>query len=265
MIHTQHTITANGQQAPLVTYLLDTTAELNGGKDRPLVIICPGGGYEFTSDREAEPIAIRLNAAGVHAAVLRYSVKPARFPTALLQLASSVSLVRAQASRWHVDVRRVFVMGFSAGGHLAASLATLWNKGPLAQDPSLEPEACRPDGLLLAYPVISSGEFAHRGSIDALIAGKPELLETVSLETQVDAQTPPAFIWHTGADGAVPVENSLLFAGALRRAGVPFELHVFRRGDHGLSLSSAETAGPGEIPPEEVAAWMDLAIRWIRL
>jgi acetyl esterase/lipase len=262
MTHSIHEISVNGQTASLYTYLLDTPKELNGGQKRPVIVICPGGGYVMTSDREAEPIAIQMNAAGFNAVILRYSVKPAVFPTALIQLAKAVAMVREHTDDWNIDANRVFVMGFSAGGHLAASLGVLWNKGIIPAEPSLSPANIKPAGLILAYPVISSGALAHKGSMDNLIAGKHELLETISLEKQVDKDTPPAFIWHTCEDGSVPVENSLLFASALRRHGVPFELHVYQYGGHGLSLASAETGNPQ--PPPNVDTWVDLTVNWIR-
>ncbi|GHT63938.1 acetylesterase [Spirochaetia bacterium] len=265
MIHTILNISAEGQTAPLYTYMLDTTADLNSGKPRPVVLILPGGAYRRTSDREAEPIAVRMNAAGFHAAILRYSVAPVRFPAALLQVAQAVMLLRDHAEEWRIDPRRVFVMGFSAGGHLAASLGTLWNKNIIGHELKADPARFRPDGLLLAYPVITSGEFAHQGSIDNLIADRAELRETVSLEKQVDRDTPPAFIWHTGEDGSVPVENSLLFAEALRRSGVSFELHIYRKGVHGLSLANRETESPNcPTPFPGVDSWIDLALNWLR-
>ncbi|GHV90073.1 acetylesterase [Spirochaetia bacterium] len=274
MIHSTFEISVNGQTAPLYTYLLDTTPELNGGKNRPVLIICPGGGYTFTSDREAEPIAMQMNAAGFHAVILRYSVKPAVFPTALVQLAKAVELVRAHSDEWCLDPEKVFVMGFSAGGHLAASLGVFWNKEILTREllpaPGLTADAIRsntfrPNGLLLAYPVISSGEFAHQGSINTVLDGKEELRETISLENQVDKDTPPAFLWHTFEDQSVPVENSLLFAAALRRSGVPFELHVYPKGAHGLSLANEETAWTDRpLSPPGVDTWIKLAINWIR-
>ncbi|MDR0449701.1 MAG: alpha/beta hydrolase [Treponema sp.] len=265
-------INVRSYSASLYSYLLDTPPELNGGKDRPLVIVCPGGGYRHLSNREAEPMALRMNAAGFHAAVLRYSVEPAQFPVSMQQLALAVDLVKKEAAEWKIDPERIFVMGFSAGGHLAASLGTLWNKGYLPELPG-PPENYRPAGLLLAYAVLSSGEYSHSGSISTLLggspgklpAGKEKLWEALSLEKQVDKDTPPAFIWHTGEDPSVPVENSLLFASALRKCGVPFELHVYPRGGHGLALASAETA-TSNLPdsPSGVAGWMDLAVNWIR-
>ncbi|GHU20012.1 acetylesterase [Spirochaetia bacterium] len=265
MIHTILNINAGGQCAPLHTYMLDTPPALNNGKGRPVALILPGGGYTMISDRDTEPVAIRMNAAGFHAAVLRYSVAPVRFPTALLQAAQAVVLLREHAAEWHIDPQRVFVMGLSAGGHLAASLGTLWNKKIIDDELTAAPAESRPDGLVLAYPVINSGEFAHQGSIDNLIGNRTELKETVSLEKQADKDTPPAFIWHTFEDELVPVENSLLFAGALRRSGVPFELHIYPKGVHGQSLGTKETETPMfPLPVPGVDSWVDLAVDWIR-
>jgi acetyl esterase/lipase len=270
MYYSVHEIKVQGYTASLHTYFPDTPPELNGGKDRPMVIVCPGGGYNHLSNREAEPMALRMNAAGFHAAVLRYSVKPALFPTSMQQLALAVDLVRKQSAGWKVDPQRIFVMGFSAGGHLAANLGTLWNKGFL---PELAgpPENCRPTGLILAYSVLST-EHTHGGGLSTLLGGSPgtvppgkeKLWEALSPEKQVDKDTPPAFIWHTYEDPSVPVENSLLFASALRKHGVPFELHIYPRGGHGLALGTAETATPNLPALPGVTGWIDLAADWIR-
>lgn len=253
-------------QPKLHTYVLDNYPELQPFKKRPAVLICPGGGYEFTSFREGEHIAIRMNACGFNAFILKYSCKPAVFPAPQLEVAKAVSIIRENAAAWHVDPKKVVVAGFSAGGHLAASLGVFWKKTFLTEALGLKSARIRPDALLLSYPVITSGEFAHRGSFRALLAEKhDELLETVSLEKQVSGSTPPAFIWHTFEDVSVPVENALLFASALRRHAVPFELHIYRNGAHGLSAANEETKNAvGWGVQAECQNWIDMAAAWIR-
>ncbi len=199
---------------------------------RPAVIVCPGGGYRYTSTRESESIAMQYLAAGMQAFVLYYHCAPAVFPCALLELAKSVSIVRSHAAEWNIDPDKILVVGFSAGGHLAASIGCFWNQefvyGPLG----LTAEDIRPNGNILGYPVITSGEFAHRGSFDMLCAGldQEKYLELTSLEKQAGAQNPPTFIWHTNEDQAVPVENSFLYTAALRKAKVPVEFHMYAHG-----------------------------------
>ncbi len=276
MIHETYPVKMDGSQpyAGLTVYIQEDYEEL-AVSDRPLVLICPGGGYGFTSEREAEPLALAFLAMGYHAAVLRYSCAPAVFPTALTELACSIRLLRRNAEKWHILPNRIFVLGCSAGGHLAASLGVFWNRRFLAEamGQEQETEIYRPDGLILCYPVISAGEFAHRGSFENLVGGQTRALseklsqpvmELLSLENQVGAHTPPAFIWHTFADDAVPVENSLLFAGALRRAGVAAEFHLYPRGGHGLSLATWLTANrDGAGVQEECASWISLVHTWI--
>ncbi len=234
-------------------------------KPRPAVVICPGGGYSFTSSREAECIAMQYLAAGFQTFILYYSCRPAVFPSALMELAQSVAIVRERAAEWNIDSKRIAVAGFSAGGHLAASLGCFWNQefvyGPLG----LKPEDIRPSGNILCYPVITSGEFAHRGSFDNLLNGLDQdyYLEFVSLENQVTKENPPTFLWHTYEDNAVPVENSLMYAMALRKAGVSAEMHIYPHGAHGLSLANDETRTGSEVMPP-VQSWMPLSIQWMK-
>lgn len=269
MINTAYKIELKGSQpyAKLVTYIQDDSAEI-GIQDRPLVLICPGGAYAFTSDREAEALAVQFLAMGYHAAVLRYSVVPSVFPTSLSELAYSVRLIRQNAGEWHVNPEQIIVLGCSAGGHLAASLGVFWNKDFLAELLGLgasEHQLIRPDGMILCYPVITSGEFAHRGSFENLLGERlEELSGQLSLENQVSSDTPPAFIWHTFTDDAVPVENSLLFVSALRRAGVSAEFHMYPCGGHGLSLANRLTQDcMGNHIQEECASWISLAHTWM--
>jgi acetyl esterase/lipase len=234
-----------------------------------MIVICPGGGYEFTSDREAEPIAIRMIGMGFHACILRYSVKPAVFPSALHQLAKVIGLIREHADEWNVDTNKIIVLGFSAGGHLAASLGVFWNKEFLTENLEFTKEQMKPNGLILCYPVITSGESAHRGSFLALLGAQYEdqkLLDFVSLEKQVSTETPPTFLWHTNTDVAVPVENSFMFANALLKNKVSLEMHIYPKGVHGLSLGTEETKRVDNelhLQPE-VENWIDMAGRWVK-
>ena len=236
-----------------------------GDKVRGAVVVVPGGGYEFTSEREGEPIASQFYAAGYHAFVLWYSVSPHRHPQPIRDLSRAMVLIREQAAQWHVDPDKIAVIGFSAGGHLAASLGVHWNKPWLSGDASLPEGMNQPNALILSYPVISSGTSAHRGSFLSLLGERAsaEANRMMSLEKQVGAQVPPVFLWHTVADSLVPVENSLLFAGALREAGVSFELHLFPDGGHGLSLATAETGGEASGIDPHVAGWMRLCLEWL--
>ena len=282
MLHEKFSIKMKGSEeyAALYTYIQDYSVNL-GVERRPMVIICPGGGYDHTSDREAEPLALTFGAMGLHAAVLRYSVGPSEFPIALSALAYAVSLVKENADKWHVDKDKILVQGSSAGGHLAACLGCFWNKKFLSDTVSeavgraVEAEEIRPSGLILNYPVISAGEFGHAGSrakltgnlknADSFTDRKGVSIDDfLSLENQVSEAVPPCFIWHTFEDATVPVENSLLFASALRKAGVSTELHVFAHGCHGLGLATCLTAGNigKEIYPE-VNEWVTLARNWI--
>lgn len=223
----------------LTTYLLDASPEMPNASVRPAVLIFPGGGYRFCSDREAEPVAMAFLAQGYHAFVLRYSLNEhAAFPKPLQDAEAALERIRSNAEAWGVIPDRVAVCGFSAGGHLAAALGTMGR--------------IRPNALILAYPVILDD------LADLLPAPIP------SLEQKVDAQTPPAFLFTTADDALVPVRHSLEFALALDRAGVPFEMHIFQEGAHGLSLAKPHTSsGLKQMVNRDVARWMDLCIAWL--
>ncbi len=256
--------------AELRVYILPHTESISMVKDRPMVIVVPGGAYQYCSDREAEPIALRFLAMGMHAAILRYSCAPARYPVAALELARSVQLCREHAEEWHIRTDAIAVCGFSAGGHLAGTVGTLWKDPVFAR--TLGPgdgRAWRPDLQVLCYAVLTMGSHTHEGSRYNLLGEEKEKgnqlfrTEELSLETRVDQDTPPAFLWHTGEDGSVPVENSLMYAAACRRNGVPFELHVFETGGHGLSACDWQTAqGTEQLVPDNTS-WMELAGRFI--
>ena len=251
----------------LTLYLPDNSREIDPARVRPTVLICPGGGYQFLSDREAEPIALQFLAADCNAAVLRYSIAPVRFPAALLEVAASVALLRENAADWHVDPQKIVVMGFSAGGHLAASYGTLWNRDFIRDFFGYRNGEHRPNGMILCYPVITAGSQSHAGSLHNLLGERetdPALRELVSCEKQVSADTPPAFIWHTFTDDCVPVENALLMALALAEKKIPTELHVFPRGYHGLSLANETVYGDYTGFGDAVQCWIGMAIRWLK-
>lgn len=267
MINETFSIQAEGSlpDTKLVTYIQDTYQEV-AIQSRPMILICPGGAYAYTSNREAEAFAMQFLAMGCHAAVLRYSCAPATYPTSLLELAYSVAMLREKAEEWHID--KVIVLGCSAGGHLAASLGVFWEEAFLAEKLGKTDNSCfRPDGLILCYPVITSGKFAHRGSMENLLGERvtdEALLSKMSLENQVTSKMPPAFIWHTYTDGSVPVENSLMLVSAMRRAGVNAEFHMYPAGGHGLGLANRLTQNPGgNAIQEECTTWIPLVRTWI--
>lgn len=189
MLHNTFEIQVQGSlpYATLITYIQEDSDAM-AIRERPLILICPGGGYTRTSDREAEPVALKFLAMGYHAAVLRYSCAPAVFPTSLLELASAMAMIRNNVKQWHVDSEKIIVQGSSAGGHLAASLGMFWDEDFVAQGIGLgeaDHELLRPNGMILSYPVITSGEFAHRGSFESLLGDRQEELgEKLSLENR---------------------------------------------------------------------------------
>lgn len=267
MIYKEIPIRTEGStdKAHLSVYLISHSEEINI-QERPLIIICPGGGYSWVSEREAEMLALQWLAYGYHAAVLYYSVEPAVYPAALLELATAVKMMKERAEDWHIDADKILVEGSSAGGHLAASYGVFWNREFIAQKLEASTEIFRPAGMILNYPVITSGEYAHEDSFRSLLAGEyDKMKDEMSLENQVSADTPPAFIWHTNEDGLVPAENSLLLALAMRKQGIPVELHLYAKGGHGLSLSDERTDGADGLGNvKECQSWMALADTWLK-
>jgi len=223
----------------LTTYMLDPSQEMANAKVRPAILIFPGGGYRICSDREAEPIAMAFLAQGYHAFVLRYSLNEnAAFPRPIQDAEEALELIRSNAGKWGVIPDRVAVCGFSAGGHLAAALGTMGR--------------IRPNALILGYPVI----------LDTISGILP--FPIPSVEQKVDPQTPPAFIFATANDELVPVKHSLQFAAAMDQAKVPFELHIFQDGSHGLSLAKTFTSGGFKnLVNPDVAKWMELCTSWL--
>lgn len=211
------------------------------GPKTAAIVVCPGGGYGGLAAHEAEPIAQWLNSVGITGVVLRYRLGPRyHHPVELGDAQRAIRFVRAYAAEWNVDPQRVGILGFSAGGHLAATASTQFDAGdPDAKDP-IDRQSSRPDVSVLVYPVITlTDPHTHAGSRRNLLGENPsqELVDSMSAEKRVTKDTPPAFIFHTADDQAVPVENAMLYASALRRHGVPFELHVYEKGRHGVGLA----------------------------
>jgi acetyl esterase/lipase len=210
------------------------------------VVICPGGGYRgLAIDHEGQQLARYFNKFGVAAFVLRYRLSPDyKHPTPLNDAQRAMQFVRSNAAEYGVDKNRVGIMGFSAGGHLASSLATHWHRGKADAADAIARESCRPDFAILGYPVVTFTEekYMHRGSKKNLLGEDPDskLVELMSNEKQVNAETPPSFLHHTGEDTSVPPENNVLFYLALRKAKVPAELHIFQKGSHGLGLGAGD-------------------------
>ena len=253
--------------AKLYSYLPENSHldEKDPRRVRPAVIVLPGGGYAVTSDREAEPIALQFLSEGISVFVLRYSVM-AKFPLSLCEVAESIRLVRSHAEEWSIDPNRIAVCGFSAGGHLTGSIAVFWNHEFLAQKLGVSSEEIKPNGAILCYPVLSE-DYMHEGSFRNLLFDDYEAMKSfVSIEKQVTEQTPPCFLWHTFTDAAVPVENSLVMAKALADHKVPFELHIWPDGPHGLALVTPETnfAGMENGYCARAASWIHSAANWLR-
>ena len=268
----------NSKNSSITTYILQNYPKFSAERIRPLVLVIPGGGYSHYGEREQEAVAIRMNALGFHAAVLHYTLAPMRFPEALCDAANAVALIRKNAEKWRVDSEKIILCGFSAGGHLAASLGCFWNSAFLKNFVNHSPEEIRPNFLILSYPVVTADEkFCHEGSIQNVIGsiskdeaaqicaslGKNSMREVVSIEKNISADFPPAFIWHTKQDEAVPAKNTILLANALYDAGIEFEYHLFNRGKHALALASAETANPdGTNAESECTVWPELFKNW---
>ena len=244
---------------PTLTPFLADPAQATGAA----IVICPGGGYAHLAPHEGADYARFLNESGIAGFVLKYRLGSDGYhhPAMLQDAARALRTVRARAGEWKLDPQRIGIMGSSAGGHLASTLLTHFDSGkPGAADP-IERQSSRPDLGILCYAVISLGEFGHAGSRNNLLGSNPspELVRELSNELHVTKDTPPCFIWHTYEDNGVRVENSLQFAEALRRAGVPFDLHIYQKGPHGLGL------GTRDWNPERRHPWTRDCIYWLQV
>lgn len=235
----------------LETHLIDTANKLGA------VVIFPGGGYGGRADHEGTPIAQFYNRQGLHAFVVQYRVSPHRHPAPLADALRALRIIRNNADKWNIHPDKIASLGFSAGGHLAASTGVHFDLVKPEEDDLTDKVSARPDALILCYPVISSKSYPHKGSFKNLLGEGycNELRDLMCLEKHVDKTTPESFLWHTAEDGGVPVENSLQFCSALSKSGILFELHVFPHGRHGLGLA---------LDNPEISVWADLSATWLK-
>jgi acetyl esterase/lipase len=289
----------NRSDVTLTTYVWADSPILLNGQPRPAILICPGGAYQFCSDREVEPIALRFAAMGYHAFVLRYStygnnvpgvfpvpgeirdlpVNPnSVYPAPLRDLGKALLTIRAHAAEWRVDMDKIALCGFSAGAHNCAMYAVYWQDPILSEFFGEEPAAFKPAAAILAYGIynyhLMVGEIAdpigqamsHAASIAYFGTTTPtnEVLDTVSPALHVTQDTPPTFLWATAADELVPVENTTRMAHALAQAGVPFEVHIFEQGQHGLGLADQASAGSLLEINADVEKWVGLVDAWLK-
>ena len=232
-------IEINGMSADLHAYLPDVPSRAMYPEKHPAVIVLPGGAYRGLADHEGEIIALQYVAAGMGAFVLKYNVYPARFPQSLREAFAAIAYVRQTAEEFCIDPNEIAICGFSAGGHLAACTGTLWNHACMKEYLEGERRLYRPDVMILSYPVIGD-RFHHNSMLNLFDKNEDELteerMELLSLEKQVDSETPTAFLWHNFGDTSVPCEASLCFASAMYRNGVTCELHLYSEGKHGGGL-----------------------------
>ena len=251
--------------AQLIAYVAGKSDEMKGNEKRKAILVIPGGAYWLQSDAEADPVAHFFLAEGYNAFILRYSVGrgvDSKWPMPLYEASAAMKYIRDHAEELCIDPDYVFAIGFSAGGHLTAALGSLWDNDEIEAKLGMKKGYNRPTGTILSYPVISGLEYGHRGSINNILKQErddEEARRSVSLELHVSEKTAPCFLWATRTDAAVPVQNTLLYAEALANHNIPFEMHIYPEGPHGLSLGKKYV----NCPYPEVSAWTKDAIRWV--
>lgn len=254
----------------LTAYLIEDSQEMTNWEKRPAVLVLPGGGYSSTSAREADPIAFHFLAQGFHTFVLHYSVaEHGAFPAPFIDASRAMQIIREHAEEWRLDADRLALCGFSAGGHLAASLGTMWNDPQLIEAAGIQEGDNKPNALILGYPVITckddtTGALQGMWNIARGEHSLERMRDRLCCELHVGIHTPPAFIFHTFMDHIVPVEHSLIFAQALAKHDVPFAMHIFPNGVHGMALGNEITAaGRQNLIDSDAGGWMSLSTAWL--
>ncbi len=260
--------------AYITTYFTEKSPEINFGK-RPAMVVFPGGGYWMTSDREAEPIALKFASAGYQVAVVRYSTKDkardAIYPQQLLEGIAAIDYMRKHADELNIDTDKIAVIGFSAGGHMAGMMGTLYGEQVVLDTFGVTADEVRPNAMVLSYAVLSSGKYGHFDSFKNLLGEDgikdPETFKKSDIIENVTASTPPTFIWTSFTDDCVPAQNSIMIASKMLDLGVKCELHMFREIYHGASLADYTVASnPGSVKDlnkPHVAHWLELCMEWL--
>ena len=254
----------------LTSYCPDNYLEFSSNRKRKCVLVLPGGGYVWLSDREAEPVALRFVGKDIASFVLKYSIADnIEFPTPFLEVFAALAYIRRKSDYYHVDENKISVCGFSAGGHLASCSSALSIHKEYADMLNISLDEMKINGCILGYPVISS-TYGHMGSFEAISKGKQELKDRLSVDKMITKDYPKTFIWHTTFDTVVPLRNSLLLAQALEDNKIFFEMHIYPMLDHGQSLSDRSVYHESYISDEELAKmkhntqWIDNAIHFIK-
>lgn len=269
--------------ATLTAYIQDNTMDHGAKVFRPAIVICPGGAYIGHTEKEAEPVALRFVSAGYHAFVLRYSIGAgvAKFPAPFRDAAKAIMMIRENAEKWCVNPTQISICGFSTGGHVAATLAASWQDEYLAEALQAEPALFKPNALILAYPLLDMNLFKRKNSgkspqMDTLLEmifiatygtlnPSKFLMEEWACKNRITSHMPPTFLWTTGEDALVDVEENLEFIKVLAAHSIPFEFHIFEKGEHGLSLAD-QTVGYTELAMKghvNAHKWVDLALCWL--
>lgn len=252
----------DGKDPVLDIYLPEN---LRKGEKKPCLIICPGGGYAFCSEREAEVIGVDYLSERFNVFVLWYSVWPHKFPTQLTEVAAVMELIYKNSDEWECDTEKIAIMGFSAGGHVAGHYTNKYNCEEVR---AVFPESKGVNASILCYPVITADErYSHSDSFLRVAGNYPlteEQMDIFSLERCVTKDTPPTFIWHNAGDDAVPPMNSLLYCQALSKNKVPFEMHIFPNGVHGLATCDKRSIGEMSPEIEHTAQWIPLCKKWLK-